>query len=178
MPTRDDDFDDDRPRRHRDEDDDNPPPRKSGNGIVIGIVVVVFVVCCGGGGTAAFFVFRGIKRGVEQVTETVQSAADAEQSRQNLMRIGRAAHDHHDAMGYLPNNSYEWRNNQVRPLLSWRVHLLPYLGEKGLYSEFKLDEPWDSANNIRLLNRMPAVYATPEGTKKAGEGKTNYRGFI
>ena len=42
--------------------------------------------------------------------------------------------------------------------LSWRVHLLPHLGEEALYAEFKLDEPWDSEHNKSLLDRMPAVY--------------------
>lgn len=45
-----------------------------------------------------------------------------------------------------------------KPLLSWRVHLLPFLGEEKLYKEFKLDEPWDSPHNKPLLPRMPAVY--------------------
>ena len=51
------------------------------------------------------------------------------------------------------------------PLLSWRVLLLPYLAEEDLYREFKLDEPWDSPHNLRLLDRMPATYAAP-GYKK------------
>jgi hypothetical protein len=50
------------------------------------------------------------------------------------------------------------RDRQGRQLLSWRVLLLPYLGQKELYEEFRLDEPWDSANNLALLERMPDVY--------------------
>jgi hypothetical protein len=46
-------------------------------------------------------------------------------------------------------------------LYSWRVLLLPYIEEEPLYKEFHLDEPWDSAHNIRLLERIPAVYAPP-----------------
>jgi len=46
-----------------------------------------------------------------------------------------------------------------RPLLSWRVLLLPYLGEEELFQQFKLDEPWDSPHNKRLLAKMPSVYA-------------------
>ncbi len=46
-----------------------------------------------------------------------------------------------------------------KPLLSWRVSLLPFLGEKGLYAKFHLDEPWDSAHNKPLLDEMPSVYA-------------------
>jgi hypothetical protein len=49
------------------------------------------------------------------------------------------------------------------PLLSWRVLILPYVEQKGLYERFKLDEPWDSPHNIALLSEMPSVYALPSG---------------
>jgi hypothetical protein len=48
-----------------------------------------------------------------------------------------------------------------RPLLSWRVLLLPYVEQQELYNEFKLDEPWDSPHNIAMLPKMPYVYALP-----------------
>lgn len=48
-----------------------------------------------------------------------------------------------------------------RPLHSWRVLLLPYLEAEGLYRQFKLDEPWNSAHNLPLLERMPDVYRSP-----------------
>ncbi|HEX4147295.1 MAG TPA: DUF1559 domain-containing protein [Pirellulales bacterium] len=59
-----------------------------------------------------------------------------------------------------------------KPLLSWRVKLLPYLGEAELYSQFHLDEPWDSPNNKPLAARVPAAYVNP----RLGdlEGKTVY----
>ena len=44
------------------------------------------------------------------------------------------------------------------PGLSWRVAVLPYLGETKLYDQFHLDEPWDSPHNKTLLDKMPAVY--------------------
>ena len=44
-----------------------------------------------------------------------------------------------------------------RPVLSWRVALLPFLGEETLYKSFKLDEPWDSLNNKRLLKKVPKI---------------------
>src|SRR5581483_3420057 len=46
-----------------------------------------------------------------------------------------------------------------KPLLSWRVALLEKIGEGRLFMEFKRDEPWDSPHNLKLLARMPAVYA-------------------
>lgn len=192
MPRRDDFDDDDLPRRPRDDDDrpprsrrrdedddrDLPPPRKkSGNGLIIGILVGVFVVCCGGGGTAAFFIVRWIDRGVDQIQTTVAEVGQTAESRQNLMAIGRAAHQHNDRVGHLPQNSYAAREKGGRPLLSWRVHLLPQLGRNDLYQQFKLDEPWDSPNNLRLVNQMPDVYGGPQARQKAGPGKTFYRGF-
>jgi len=46
-----------------------------------------------------------------------------------------------------------------KPLLSWRVAILPHLGQQSLYDKFHLDEPWDSPHNKTLLNPMPDVYA-------------------
>jgi hypothetical protein len=91
-------------------------------------------------------------------------------------------HKYNDTFRVMP---YDSRDEQAkgkqrptyRPLLSWRVHILPYIGEEALYRRFKLDEPWDSANNRPLLAQIPAIYITPEAAKRAGPGKTYYRGF-
>jgi hypothetical protein len=48
----------------------------------------------------------------------------------------------------------------ARPLLSWRVHLLPLMGYGALYSQFVLDEPWDSPANKALLEFMPEEFYT------------------
>ncbi|AMV36242.1 sigma-70 family RNA polymerase sigma factor [Planctomyces sp. SH-PL62] len=62
-----------------------------------------------------------------------------------------------------------------QPLLSWRVAILPFLGEEALYREFHLDEPWDGPHNRSLIARMPAVYRTPDIPTQAG--RTRFRGF-
>ena len=76
----------------------------------------------------------------------------------NLGRIARAMHSHHDKHKRLPPASI--RDDGGQELLSWRVALLPFLGEKALYDQFHLDEPWDSPHNKGLLERMPDVYRT------------------
>ncbi|MGI6401199.1 MAG: DUF1559 domain-containing protein [Thermoguttaceae bacterium] len=60
------------------------------------------------------------------------------------------------------------------PLLSWRVAILPYLGEQGqaLYDQFKLDEPWNSDSNFKLLDQMPTIFASD-----AESNKTRYLVF-
>jgi hypothetical protein len=81
------------------------------------------------------------------------------------MRLLAAAMlDHADERGAFPAQcSYD---KSGKPLLSWRVHLLPFLGEDALYKEFRLGEPWDSPHNRRLLARMPTVYAPLFGEAK------------
>jgi hypothetical protein len=68
-------------------------------------------------------------------------------------------------------------DKQGKPLLSWRVLILPYIEQAPLYNAFKLDEPWDGPNNIKLLDMMPDVYAAP-GIKTKEPGRTFYQGFV
>jgi hypothetical protein len=60
--------------------------------------------------------------------------------------------------------------------LSWRVSILPYVGEVALYKQFKLDEPWDSKHNLTLLAKMPKVYSSPRVLLKS-KGHTVYQVF-
>jgi hypothetical protein len=48
-----------------------------------------------------------------------------------------------------------------KPLLSWRVAMLPSMGSQlaELYNKFKLDEPWDSEHNKELLDLVVDIYA-------------------
>ena len=52
-------------------------------------------------------------------------------------------------------------DKQGKPLLSWRVQILPFVEEGELFKQFHLDEPWDSEHNKPLIAKMPAVYAKP-----------------
>ncbi|MBQ7815447.1 MAG: DUF1559 domain-containing protein, partial [Thermoguttaceae bacterium] len=49
-------------------------------------------------------------------------------------------------------------DQEKKPLHSWRVHLLPYLGESALYAKIRLNEPWDSEYNRQFHAQTPAVY--------------------
>jgi len=44
------------------------------------------------------------------------------------------------------------------PMHSWRVLILPYLGQQSLFNEYDLSQPWDSPQNYELTSRVPAVY--------------------
>jgi prepilin-type processing-associated H-X9-DG protein len=105
--------------------------------------------------------------------QSSRAAALRARSVTNLRRIGLALHNYHSANNTFPPQAITRKDD--KPLLSWRVALLPFLGEQELYNQFKLDEPWDSPHNKPLAGRMPDVFAVP-GTR-AEPGKTFYRGF-
>src|SRR5262249_34466776 len=80
--------------------------------------------------------------------------------------------EYEDRNGHLPHDII---GRDGKALLSWRVAILPYIGQEALYKEFKLDEPWDSEHNKALLAKMPDVYRV--GFEEKGETKTYYQGF-
>ena len=73
-----------------------------------------------------------------------------------LREVVIAFHNYHDANGNLPP-SYSV-NEAGKPLLSWRVLILPYLGEHSLFDKFNLDEPWDSDTNQLASEAIPSVF--------------------
>jgi hypothetical protein len=85
-------------------------------------------------------------------------------------------HEYHQEHNHLPTFAIFDKNGQ--PLLSWRVALLPYLGEKKLYDEFHLDETWDSPHNIALLPRMPRIFLHPRDNWFGEPGMTHYQVFV
>jgi Protein of unknown function (DUF1559) len=97
------------------------------------------------------------------------------QSMYNLHQIGIAMHDYVDKHRVFPPAVVYDKKGQ--PLYSWRVLLLPYLEEQALYSQFKLDEPWDSPNNQPLLARMPHVYLSPPQYEPKEPYATHYQVF-
>jgi tRNA A-37 threonylcarbamoyl transferase component Bud32 len=106
-------------------------------------------------------------------TEKVRQSANRMQTSNNLKQMAVAMHNYHNSNQRFPAAAI--CDEQGKPLLSWRVAILPFVEQQHLHKLFKLDEPWDSAHNRRLLPLMPKVYALP-GKLNPGE-KTHYRVF-
>ena len=103
-----------------------------------------------------------------------QMAAARAKSSNNLKQIGLAMHNYLDAYKGFPAAAIV--DKKGKPLLSWRVAILPFVEQDQLYNEFHLDEAWDSDHNKKLIAKMPNLYALPGGMGKPGE--TNYRVFV
>lgn len=104
--------------------------------------------------------------------QSARNAARRNSAANNLKQIALAMHVHHDAFKRFPASAIA--DPSGKPLLSWRVKILPFIEEQPLYNEFHRDEPWDSPHNKALIARMPRVYASPTGGPAAAEGKTRY----
>jgi hypothetical protein len=123
-------------------------------------------------GTAAVLVGPALAAAPAPKGDPPPTDAQLKASRDNLKRIGFGGHSYEYTHRFLPNNV---SSKDGKPLLSWRVLILPYLEEEDLFKQFKLDEPWDSEANKKLVGRMPTVYAPVR--VKAEPGQTFYRGF-
>ena len=106
--------------------------------------------------------------------QKVRESAARAQTSNNLKQIALAMHSYHDANGTLPPAAIV--NKKGKPLLSWRVAVLPYLEQNALYKQFKLDEPWDSENNLPLSKITIKVYTDPR--VPAEPGMTYYKVFV
>ncbi len=89
-----------------------------------------------------------------------------EEQKNQLKQISLAFHNFHEAYQTFPGHDGH-DDNPDKGNLSWRVHLLPFLGHEDLYEQFWLDEPWDSEHNSKLIEQMPDVLRTP-GVDEAG----------
>ncbi len=76
----------------------------------------------------------------------------------------------------MPTNAIYDKNG--KPLLSWRVAILPFIEQDNLYKQFHLDEPWDSDHNKKLSYAIPKIYLLPGDTKKHELPSTYYQAFV
>jgi hypothetical protein len=91
--------------------------------------------------------------------------------------IGSAIEQYYEEKGhYPPAMSFD---ETGKPLHSWRVLILPYLGPRSqeLAKRVKYDEPWNSVENSKLVSEIPLVYQCPED-EDALLGETSYLAVV
>lgn len=105
---------------------------------------------------------------LQGVTSSVQKLS----CRNNLERIAAALKQYEIDHGTLPPALTT--DAAGRPMHSWRVLILPQLGEHGLHERYKFDEPWDGPNNSLLISSMPDVFGCPADPDARAKGETSY----
>jgi RNA polymerase sigma factor (sigma-70 family) len=128
-----------------------------------------FVTTAGAGGRALFLLKR-------DGSEPDVAGKVADYTRQKLAAIGLALYDYDRDQGSLPPAASHDRDGAA--LSSWRVALLPYLGDKDRYVQVRQDEPWDSAGNKPLLHVWLVQFAPSPLPQMYKFGETGTRLFV
>ena len=107
--------------------------------------------------------------------QAAREAARRAQCTNNLKQIALGMHNYASVYGcFPPAATYD---ADGKPLVSWRVLILPYVESNPLYNQFHVNEPWDSPNNKPLGDHAPAVFRCPsEGNMM--EGYTTYKVIV
>lgn len=72
------------------------------------------------------------------------------QCRGKLAQLGLALENYERETGSVP--PLDMTDKSGKPLMSWRVRLLPYFDEGKVYSELDLSEPWNSVKNLAVTD--------------------------
>ena len=199
--------DDDRPRRRRYDDEDRPRRRgRSGaeeaNGLALtgvilgalafctaGLTAIPGLICSAlalgkptGRGMAIAGVALSVVGAVVGVGGTyfaytkMRSAGRQQTDANNMKEIGLALHNHHDTRAVLSPYALD-ASGKAQTGLSFRVGLLPYIEQEGLYRRFDLTQPWDSLDNRSLAKTPLKTYTSPFDGGVAS-ANTPYRVFV
>lgn len=90
----------------------------------------------------------------------------------NVRSIALALQSYHDTYGSFPPSRVD--DERGRPAHSWRVLILPFLGERKLYDRYSFEEPWDGPRNRKLWKEIPDVYQCIARKRDASDYTTDY----
>lgn len=157
----DDDEEDERPRRSRRDDDyeDDPddrtrrrrkPKSKIPVWAWIAIPVGLFVVC---GGCIGVML---------PAVQKVRAAALRSKQMGNMKEIAIGLHTQHDASGFISGPFALDEEKAPNPGLSWRVGVLPFIGQNAVHAQFDRSKSWDSPRNELASNQKISTYIWPD----------------
>ncbi|HXT57340.1 MAG TPA: DUF1559 domain-containing protein [Pirellulales bacterium] len=112
------------------------------------------------------------------VIAAIQAKLQQQACSDQLHKIWVALDGYYNEYGEYPPAAV--RDKSGAAMHSWRVLLLPFLGEKEekLYKEYRFDEPWDGPNNRDLAELMPQVYGCPCDPAAFVSSQTSYLAVI
>jgi len=144
-------------------------PEKRSSGLSTVAVIVIAVV-------GVFVVCGGILTAL--LLPAIQSAREAPRRAQctnNLKQIGLGLQNHASALKRFPSAYGEEKPGG--PPSSWRVHILPYMEQNGLYDQYYFEVPWDDPANLPLTNAMPMEYRCPSDPNTTAK-ETSYVAIV
>lgn len=87
------------------------------------------------------------------VGQYLRCTADEARCRSKLAQLALAIRNYRHSKGEFPPLTL--RDQKANRLHSWRVLLLPYLGEEEYFSQYRLEEAWNSPHNCEWAKKAP-----------------------
>lgn len=150
---------------------------------VVSFFMLVFAACfffrrfiLGGFCVAIALMLVGLAAVVMPRIGNASQAARRNGCLNNVRSISLAVLNYESTYGHFPP-AYQVDENGV-PMHSWRVLILPFLGEQELYEKYDFNEPWDGPNNSKLAAEIPKCFQCPEHPAGPGDSTTNYVAVI
>jgi prepilin-type processing-associated H-X9-DG protein len=98
-------------------------------------------------------------------TPTAHESARRAVCQNNLKQIGIALCSYHQKYGSFPPAYVADANG--KPLYSWRVLILPFLGQGNLRNTIRNDEAWNGPNNVKVTNTVVRTFDCPDDPQLA-----------
>ncbi len=97
--------------------------------------------------------------------QSTRETASHAQCVNKLTQIVLVLHKDHDGHTSFPKPAIA--DEEGKPVLSWRVAILPYAEQAEFHNKFNLDQPWDRPHSKLLLQEMPTTDLWPGRTSGA-----------
>lgn len=139
---------------------DAPSPRRARPLVKILVILLVGLGC--------LLLLAGLL--LYPAIRAARDAARASKCQFNLKQIVMAIQTYNEAYRSYPPAYVA--DADGKPMHSWRVLILPYLGDpigNEVYESYRFDEPWNSDHNAALAAKMPDVFRCPNDPAETAE---------
>lgn len=89
---------------------------------------------------------------VQAMYESEKRTASAQNMRQNALGMLNFI----SALGHFPDSVMV--HSKTGKEYSWRIAILPYLGEQEIYDNYDFSQDWDSPHNLEVTSKMPDYF--------------------
>lgn len=152
-----------KPSKAKDDDDERPRRRDNSDGTKVAaaagmsmaaIVAIIAVV-----GLCVLCVPAILIALLVPAVQKVRESAARTQTMNNMRQIAIAMHGFHDQRKHFPSSKMEAQQfGAPQPELSWRVTVLPFVEQGGMFQQINKNVAWDNPANQAFLNSQPKTF--------------------
>ena len=102
-------------------------------------------------------------KSLEPLFESNYRAMVRSEAANNLRQVTLSIHNYESANGKMPPPVLVSDSGKK---YSWRIAVLPYIGEKELYDQYRFDEEWNSPHNLKVTSKMPDAFRSNTDDKE------------